>query len=258
MATSRPDPSVLPSSQAFSIEVPFLQYIIGIDDSRHANTTFARYFKLVKAIEEDEEYEKHKAVRTLTSYADLTPHAIDTKTRILLDHFRDVTAGTIQGKGRAMLVTRSRLHAVRYYLAFKRVMQEMGFPYQPLVAFSGTVRDPDTLKDHTETNLNQLLPKVSIKEAFKLPGYRILIVANKFQTGFDEPNLHTMWVDKKIGGVNAVQTLSRLNRSAKDKTETVVLDFVNDVEEIREAFEDVDLEKLYVFARTGKGRCRDL
>lgn len=216
-------------------------------------TTFARYFKLVKAVEEDEEYEKHKAIRALTSYVDLTPHAIDTKTRIMLDHFSDVTAGAIRGKGRAMLVTRSRLHAVRYYLAFKREMQD--YPYQPLVAFSGTVRDPDTLKDHTETNLNQLPLKVGIKEAFKLPGYRILIVANKFQTGFDEPNLHTMWVDKKLGGVNAVQTLSRLNRSAKGKTDTVVLDFVNDVEEIREAFqeyyqttfleEETDPNKLY-------------
>ena len=139
-----------------------------------------------------------------------------------------------------MLVTRSRLHCVRYYLAFKKLMKEKGLPYEPLVAFSGTVEDPDTGAKHTENSLNQLGPKTDIRDAFKLPKYRILIVANKFQTGFDCPPLHTMWVDKKLGGVSAVQTLSRLNRTmwSEGKTEVVVLDFVNEAESIQNAFQD--------------------
>jgi type I restriction enzyme R subunit len=220
-------------------------------------TTFERYFKLVKAIEEDKEYERAKAVRALTSWVDLQDHAIETKTRIMLDHFLDVTANAIRGKGRAMLVTRSRLHAVRYYLKFRKLIEEKGLPFKPLVAFSGTVHDPDTGADHTENSLNRLPPKVSIPDAFKYPEYRILIAANKFQTGFDEPLLHTMYVDKKLGGVQAVQTLSRLNRTAwrQGKTETVVLDFVNEAPEIQEAFqkyyqktvleEETDPNKLY-------------
>ena len=200
-------------------------------------TTFKRYFKLVKSIETDKEYEKKKAVRLLTSYVDLQPHAIETKTRIMLDHFLDKTANEIQGRGRAMVVTRSRLHAVRYYQMFRRVMDEKHLPYKPLVAFSGTVKDPDTSEECTEKSLNSLGPRVSIQDAFKTPGYRILVVANKFQTGFDEPYLHTMYVDKKLGGVNAVQTLSRLNRKIRGKTETIVLDFVNEADEILESFQ---------------------
>jgi len=201
-------------------------------------TTFERYFKLVKSIPEDNEYEQKKTVRLLTQYVDLQPHAIESKTRIMLDHFLDVTVHAIQGRGRAMLVTRSRLHAVKYYLMFQKVMAEKHLPFKALVAFSGTVKDPDTDKEHTENSLNHLPPKVKIEDAFKTPEYRILIVANKFQTGFDEPLLHTMYVDKKLGGVNAVQTLSRLNRTAKGKKETVVLDFVNEWEAIQKAFQE--------------------
>ncbi|HWP91552.1 MAG TPA: type I restriction endonuclease [Thermodesulfobacteriota bacterium] len=218
-------------------------------------TTFKRYFKLAKRIEEDKEYPKKKAVRLLTSYVDLQPHAIEMKTRIMLDHFMDVTENAIQGRGRAMVVTRSRLHAVRYYLMFKKIMEEKNLPYKPLVAFSGEVRDPDTLEKYTENSLNRLPPKVSIPDAFKTPDYRILIVAEKFQTGFDEPLLHTMYVDKKLVGLHAVQTLSRLNRTMKGKTETVVLDFVNEADDIQNAFqpyyettilaEETDPNKLY-------------
>jgi type I restriction enzyme R subunit len=201
-------------------------------------TTFERYFKLVKSIPEDNEYEQKKTVRLLTHYVDLQPHAIESKTRIMLDHFLDVTVHAIQGRGRAMLVTRSRLHAVKYFLMFQKVMAEKHLPFKALVAFSGTVKDPDTDKEHTENGLNHLPPKVKIEDAFKTPEYRILIVANKFQTGFDEPLLHTMYVDKKLGGVNAVQTLSRLNRTAKGKKETVVLDFVNEWEAIQKSFQE--------------------
>ena len=218
-------------------------------------TTFKRYFKLVKSAEGDEEYEKTKAVRALTRYVDLTDHAVERKARICLEHFQNVTATAIQGRGRAMLVTRSRLHAVRYFLKLRKLMKEQGLAYAPLVAFSGTVRDPDSGAEYTENSLNQLPPKTNIQDAFKLPEYRILVVANKFQTGFDEPLLHTMYVDKKLGGVAAVQTLSRLNRTTRGKTETVVLDFVNEAEAIQEAFqryyqntsleEETDPNKLY-------------
>ena len=217
-------------------------------------TTFARYFKLVKKIPVDNEYEKKKAIRLLTSDVDLTPHAIEQKTRIMLDHFLDKTVHAIQGKGRAMVVTRSRLHAVKFYLMFRKVMEGKGLPYKPLVAFSGTVKDPDS-GEHTENSLNRLGPRVSIVDAYKTPEYRLLVVANKFQTGFDEPLLHTMYVDKKLAGVQAVQTLSRLNRKPKGKEDVFVLDFVNEWEDIQSAFqpyyqttaleEETDPNKLY-------------
>ena len=199
-------------------------------------TTFSRYFKLVKTIPTDDEYEKKKAVRLLTSYVDLQPHAIERKAHIMLDHFLDKTVHEIQGKGRAMVVTRSRLHAVKFYLTFKKSMAERGLGFKPLVAFSGMVNDPDS-GEHTENSLNLLQPKVDIPDAFKTPDFRILIVANKFQTGFDEPLLHTMYVDKRLAGVQAVQALSRLNRNRRGKNEVFVLDFVNEAEQIKEAFQ---------------------
>ncbi|MEO5358222.1 MAG: type I restriction endonuclease [Nitrospirae bacterium YQR-1] len=176
-------------------------------------TTLKRYFKLKKKYEGDKEYEKKKAVHLLTSYVDLQPHAIEKKTTLMLDHFLEHTVDTIQRRGRAMVVTRSRLHTVRYFLEFKKQMEERGITYKPLVAFSGEVEDLDASVEYTETGLNQLPPKVSIPDACKTPDYRILIVAEKFQTGFDEPMLHTMYVDRKLEGVHAVQTLSRLNRT---------------------------------------------
>lgn len=200
-------------------------------------TTFQRYFKLVKKIPTDSEYEKKKAIRLLTSYVDLLPHAVETKASIMLDHFQEKTVHEIQGRARAMVVTRSRLHAVKFFLAFQKIMQERNIRFKPLVAFSGEVRDPDTGHKHTENSLNHLPAKVSIPDAFKTPEFRILIVADKFQTGFDEPFLHTMYVDKKLAGVQAVQTLSRLNRTRNGKTETVVLDFVNEADQIQLAFQ---------------------
>lgn len=116
-------------------------------------------------------------------------------------------------------------------------MNEMHLTYKPLVAFSGTVKDPDSLDEYTEKSLNRLASRVSIQDAYKTPEYRILLVANKFQTGFDEPYLHTMYVDKKLGGVNAVQTLSRLNRTMRGKSETIVLDFVNEADVILQSFQ---------------------
>ncbi|MCE2415211.1 type I restriction endonuclease subunit R [Candidatus Poribacteria bacterium] len=200
-------------------------------------TTFKRYFELVKSVPEDKEYEKARTLRKLTNYVDLQHHSIETKARIILEHFTERTAKTIEGKGRAMLVTPSRLHCVRYKLEFDRQMKEMGLPYGCLVAFSDTVHDTDNGQDYTENGMNALPPSVSIADSFKSPEYRILIVSNKFQTGFDEPLLQTMYVDKRLDGLQCVQTLSRLNRVTTGKTDTLVLDFVNEPDQIQEAFQ---------------------
>ena len=162
-------------------------------------TTFRRYFQLIKSVPEDKAYEKARTLRMLTNYVDLQPHSIETKTRIILEHFTARTAKAIEGKGRAMLITPSRLHCVRYKLEFDRQMREMGLSYGCLVAFSGTVYDTDNGQDYTEEGMNGLPPRVLIADSFKSPEYRILIVSNKFQTGFDEPLLQTMYVDKRSG-----------------------------------------------------------
>ncbi len=200
-------------------------------------TTFKRYFQLVKSVPEDKAYEKGRTLRMLTNYVDLQPHSIETKTRIILEHFIERTAKTIEGKGRAMLVTPSRLHCVRYKLEFDKQMREMNLPYGCLVAFSGTVHDTDNAQDYTEDGMNSLPPRFSIADTFKHPEYRLLIVSNKFQTGFDEPLLQTMYVDKRLDGLQCVQSLSRLNRVATGKTETLVLDFVNEPDQIQAAFQ---------------------
>ena len=190
--------------------------------------TFKRYFQLVKNADDDKVYETGRTLRALTNYVDLQPHSIETKTKIMLEHFIRHTAKTIGSRGRAMLITRSRLHCVRYKQEFDKQMREMNLPYGCLVAFSGAVHDTDNDQDYTENGMNGLPPGVSIPDTFKSPEYRILIVSNKFQTGFDEPMLHTMYVDKRLEGLQCVQALSRLNRVVEGKTDTLVLDFVNE------------------------------
>ena len=165
---------------------------------------------------------------------DLHQHTIRKKLQIMVEHFTNKVAQRINGKAKAMIVTRSRLHAVRYKLAIDEYLKEQGYPHRALVAFSGTVRDGG--RDYTEANMNGF-PEIQTADTFKRPEYRFLIVANKYQTGFDQPLLHTMYVDKKLGGVNAVQTLSRLNRIHPGKTETMVLDFSNEADEIQNGFE---------------------
>lgn len=209
-----------------------------IRDVLECYMTFKRYYKLQRDEKfDDKEYDTKKTVRLLSNYVDLQDAAIERKSRIMIEHFATQTANEIEGKARAMLVTRSRLHAVRYKLKFDSIMQEMNLPYRALVAFSGTVNDEETGQEYTEVNMNNLQGNISIPEALKMPRYRILIVANKYQTGFDEPLLHTMFVDKKLGGASTVQTLSRLNRTKKGKESTMVLDFVNDAEKVREDFQ---------------------
>ena len=197
-------------------------------------TTYKAYWRLQKTISDDPRYDRGKAEYLLKSFVELHPHAISEKIKIMVEHFAAKSQYAISAKGKAMIVTRSRLHAVRYKLALDAYLQENKYPWKTLVAFSGTVRDRG--KDYTEPNMNGFSEKQTAK-AFERPEYRFLIVANKFQTGFDQPLLHTMYVDKKLGGVNAVQTLSRLNRTHAEKAEAMVLDFANDAEEIRKAFE---------------------
>ncbi len=202
-------------------------------------TTYTAYWRLLKTIEDDPRYDKSKAAFLLKSFIELHPHAIDQKIRIMVEHFATHVQNRIGGRAKAMIVTRSRLHAVRYKLAVDRYLRERGYPFQALVAFSGSVQDGvDTF---TESGMNSAGRGKTISEnqtarEFEQPEYRFLIVADKFQTGFDQPLLHSMYVDKKLGGVNAVQTLSRLNRTHPDKKETLVLDFANDAEAIRQAF----------------------
>ena len=198
-------------------------------------TTYKAYWRLLKRIEDDPRYDKKKAEYLLRSFVELHPHAIGEKVRIMVEHFAAKVQSEIAGKAKAMIVTRSRLHAVRYKLAVDKYLTERGYSFKALVAFSGTVKDGG--QSYTEFAMNGLSEAQTAK-TFDRAEYRFLIVANKFQTGFDQPLLHTMYVDKKLGGVNAVQTLSRLNRTlTPEKNGTLVLDFANEAAEIKAAFE---------------------
>ncbi len=198
-------------------------------------TTYKSYWNLLKRIQDDPHYDRSKAASLLKSFVERHEQTIERKVAIMMEHFHSQTAHRINGKAKAMIVTPSRLHAVRYYQAVRRYLEKSGSPYKALVAFSGQVTDG--AQTFEESRLNGI-PESQTAEAFKNDEYRLLIVANKFQTGFDQPLLHTMYVDKKLGGVNAVQTLSRLNRTHPGKEETMVLDFANEAEHIQDAFQD--------------------
>lgn len=200
-------------------------------------TTYASYFKLLKACEDDPNVERKKAAKALARFLKLHPHNIAQKTEVMIEHFNSVTRHKIGGRAKAMVVTGSRLEAVRYKQSFDRYITEKGYPIKTLVAFSGTVQD-DKIPDigYTEEGMNAGIKEKELPERFGTPEYRVLLVAEKYQTGFDQPLLHTMYVDKRLAGIQAVQTLSRLNRTHPFKEDTFVLDFVNDREEIREAF----------------------
>ncbi len=213
-------------------------------------TTYNSYFKLLKAIENDPQYDQSKASSLLKAFVNLHEHAINQKVEIIAEHFHQYVSHAIDKKAKAMIVTRSRLHAVRFYLSLEKYMQEHNYPYKAIVAFSGTVKDEETNGEYTEAGLNGF-PDTQTKEQFKRNEFRFMVVANKFQTGFDQPLLHTMYVDKKLGGVNAVQTLSRLNRTHPRKKDTMVLDFANDADQIKESF-DPYYEKTFLSESTDK------
>ncbi|MBW7847090.1 MAG: type I restriction endonuclease subunit R, partial [Bacteroidales bacterium] len=219
-------------------------------------TTYELYFKLTKAIEEDPHLNKKKAAKAIGRFVSLHPHNLAQKTEIIIEHFRNIVSKKIGGKAKAMLVCGSRLHAKRYYEEFNRYIKAKGYENEIkiLVAFSGKVVDdnaPDGVSEPEMTGYSEKeLPKI-----FEKVEYKILIVADKYQTGFDQPLLHTMYVDKKLSGVKAVQTLSRLNRMHPGKEDTFVLDFVNDRETILDSFqpyyeitsvtEETDINHLY-------------
>lgn len=200
--------------------------------------TYQLYFKLSKAIEEDPEINKKKAARAIGRFVSLHPHNLAQKTEIIIEHFRQVVATKIGGRAKAMLVTSSRLHAKRYFEEFNRYIKDKGYEQdiKILVAFSGRVVDDNFPEGVTEPQLTGFGEK-ELPRVFNGEEYKILIVADKYQTGFDQPLLHTLYVDKPLSGVKAVQTLSRLNRTASGKEDTFVLDFVNDRETILESFQ---------------------
>jgi type I restriction enzyme R subunit len=201
--------------------------------------TYKAYFKLVKAIEDDPDVNKRKAAKALTRFMSLHPVNVSQKTEVMIEHFRTFVKHKIGGRAKAMVVTSSRLHAVRYKLAFDKYISEKGYTdIKTLVAFSGTVIDHDNADaDYTEVSMNKGIKERELPEKFDTSDYQVLLVAEKYQTGFDQPLLHTMYVDKRLSGIQAVQTLSRLNRTHPGKEETFVLDFVNESEEIIAAFQ---------------------
>lgn len=200
-------------------------------------TTYATYYKLIKACEEDPEVERKKAAKALARFMKLHPVNIAQKTEVMVEHFHAVTRHKIGGKAKAMVVTGSRLEAVRYKESFDRYIAAKGYAIKTLVAFSGVVID-DKVKEktYTEEGMNGGIREKELPERFASPEYQVLLVAEKYQTGFDQPLLHTMYVDNRLAGIQAVQTLSRLNRVHPLKEDTFVLDFVNDREEIQTAF----------------------
>ena len=200
-------------------------------------TTYEIYYRFCKTIEDDPELNKNKATKAIGRFASLHPTNIAQKTEVMVEHFRQVTMKKIGGKAKAMVVTASRKHALRYYLEFKEYIKEKGYTgIRPLVAFSGAVVD-DTYPDGvTEVQLNKFGEK-ELPDKFGSNEYQVLLVADKYQYGFDQPLLHTMYVDKKLSGVKAVQTLSRLNRTHPGKEETFILDFANDRQTIIDSFQ---------------------
>lgn len=201
-------------------------------------TTYRTCYQIAKNTKDNPDVPQSKALKTIKKYEELHPYNIQQKSAIIVETFRNVTKQKIKGKGKMMVVTSSRLAAVRYYHEIKNYLESNGYhDVEILAAFSGSIKDPDDQKDveWTESKLNGV-NESQTKQVFHDEG-NILIVAEKYQTGFDEPLLHTMIVDKKLRGVKDVQTLSRLNRTHPDKQDTFIIDFVNTKEDILKAFQ---------------------
>jgi len=226
-------------------EAPFHEYTMRqaieerfIHDVLKNYTTYEAYFKVIQASEEDTQVERKKAAKALARFLTLHPHNLRQKTEVMVEHFRTHVRHKIGGRAKAMVVTDSRLHAVRYKQMFDEYIKEkMYTDVKSLVAFSGSVEDPEFPgKSFTEVGMNGGIKESELPEKFDSDEYKVLLVAEKYQTGFDQPLLHTMYVDKKLSGIQAVQTLSRLNRTCAGKEDTFVLDFRNKHEDIFEAF----------------------
>ena len=203
--------------------------------------TYNMYYKILKTIDDNPEMDSAAGAKAILNYETLHPHNISQKTAIMLEHFMKITRHKMGGRAKAMVVTPSRLHAVRYVNEFRQQIKDKGYKdLEVLVAFSGEITDdgiPYTEEKLNKTKEGEIIKEKALPATFHTDEYGILVVAEKYQTGFDEPLLHTMFVDKKLSGVKAVQTLSRLNRTAPGKVDTFVLDFVNSAEDIKKSFE---------------------
>ena len=198
-------------------------------------TTYRTYFKLLKKVGEDPTVPRSRALAAILRYVNLHETTLEQKIEIIMAHFEQTVRDMLRSEAKAMIVTSSRKAAVLYKLALDDYLRKNNFPYKTLAAFTDTIEIDG--HPYTETSINDGVPEEHTAREFKKPDYRFLIVAEKYQTGFDEPFLCAMYVDKRLSGVQAVQTLSRLNRTARDKDQVYVLDFVNEVAEIKEAFE---------------------
>lgn len=224
-------------------------------------TPYSSYYRILKTSVDDPEYDKKKAQGKLRAYVEAQPETIEKKAEIIVEHFCSKVFMKIGGKARAMLVTSSIERAIEFYKVITRMLEERNSPYRAIVAFTDKMIDGQLV---TEASLNGF-PSAEIETKMEEEPYRILIVANKFQTGYDQPLLHTMYVDKQLSGVKAVQTLSRLNRCHPKKQDTFVLDFANDPEMIQKAFQDYykstvlvgesDVNKLNDLTETIEGFC---
>lgn len=200
-------------------------------------TTYKSFYKLIKSVEDNPEYDTKQAQKKLRAYVEGHEFAIAEKAKIMIDHFHKDVRHLINGEAKAMVVTKGIASAIAYKHAFDAYLKEIKSPYKAIVAFSGTKTVKGITYDEVSMN-NFKSYRTDIPKNFKKKEYRFLIVAEKYQTGFDEPLLHTMYVDKRLAGVQAVQTLSRLNRAKKPyKKDTFVLDFYNSAEDIKLAFE---------------------
>ncbi len=199
-------------------------------------TTYDQYWALLKKVKDDPEFDGGKAKSLLKQFVSRHERTIAKKVAIIVEHFQTSVSDKLGSKAKAMIVTSSRLHAVRYKLAVDAYLKKLGSPYKALVAFTDVVKDTKGGKEYTEAKMNGF-PEAATGDRFEADDYRFLIVASKFQTGFDQPKLLAMYVDKKLSGVACVQTLSRLNRTTAGKEETFVLDFENTAEDIEKGFQ---------------------
>jgi type I restriction enzyme R subunit len=219
-------------------------------------TTYKTYFRLTKAIQDDPQIHKKKASKAIARFLSLHPHNLAQKTEVIIEHFRQCVMPKIGGKAKAMVVTASRPHVIRYKEEFDKYLKKQGYEdIKAIVAFTAFT-DRETGIAYTESDINGFGER-ELPEKFESVEYQVLIVADKYQTGFDQPLLHTMYVDKKLSGVKAVQTLSRLNRICPGKEETFVLDFANEEQEIIDAFQPY-YEQTILAATTNPNRLYDL
>ncbi|SMG36966.1 type I restriction endonuclease subunit R [Paraburkholderia susongensis] len=225
-------------------------------------TTYKLAFKLANNGQEYDEkaVERSEAMKGIMQWVRLHPYNITQKVRIVVEHYRENVQPLLNGKAKAMVVVASRKEAVRWQRAIRAYIQQQNYPLGVLVAFSGEIDDPESYPSpvtETSKDLNPGLNGRDIREVFAKPEYHLLLVANKFQTGFDQPLLCGMYVDKMLGGIQAVQTLSRLNRAHPGKDTTYILDFMNDAEEVLKAFKTY-YETATLEAKTDPNQVYDL